>query len=596
MSKSLCHAYSSINLLFKRDLYMTIIVQAGHKTSKSKQVMEKLYERGLSRPNDSYTHKMTSEQVSETLYKVFARENISVANEKIADNIMTDFLLANLDAENWGWESDKNLTSLEYWGQIEPDVGFILVFDHPKRLFDNIETEKLTTDSVDKIVDEWVLYHQGILKILEAGNDRSILIEGQSALQSIPNLNTQLVKIGSNIKLKSAWQIVNTQPIDLDSKKAQDPNFVSELIIDEILKNYPEAINIFNNLLSKANLKISSPIYKTQRPKLVDLIESLGCVQSNTQSIIDEYELKLSVLEQEKSDLVLLADNRKVVSIESRLQTAKNNIQSLEAELKKKTSINSQVNSSANIADIEKENENENELLIVQIHQLQESLERYYEEKEKYSLANIEKILVKKDQENQRLNKELQESNSKRQDLENKLKKIDNKIEEQTQSVNSNIEKEILIVQMYQIQEELERYYIENQKLKNIEVSKSERTIRDLEQQPTHYGAAERIKQDLPYRLGEKIVKAKQPKHIVSLPFVLAKEYSDFQKNEVSVEKLPSIKLYKDAYEAEKIKKQLSYKLGVVVTTEVKSYKGLLSLPFKIVKEVVDFKLKVKAK
>jgi hypothetical protein len=510
---------------------MSIIVQAGHKTSKSKQLMEKLYERGLSRPNDSYTHKMTPEQVSENLYKVLVREDMSSANEKMADNVMIDFLLANLDSENWGWESDKNLASLEYWGQIEPDVRFILVFDHPKRLFDNIETEKLTTESINKIVDEWVSYHQGVLEILEADNSRSILVEGQSALQGIPNVNTQLVRIGSNIKLKSGWQTVNTQPIDLDIKKAQDSNFVSELIIDEILKNYPEAINIFNNLLSKADLKSSSPIYKTQRPKLVDLVESLGCLQSDTQSILDQYELKLNVLEQEKSDLVLLSDNLKVVSdekikdlkmkvastedslkesqdkvvsIESRLQTAKNNIQSLEAELKKKTSINSQVNSSANIADIEKENE----LLIVQIHQLQE---------------------------------------------------------------------------------ELERYYIENKKLKSSEVSKSEQTITDLEQQPNHYGAAERIKQDLPYRLGEKILKAKQPKHIVSLPFVLAKEYSDFQKNELSVEKLPPIELYKDAYEADKVKEHLSYKVGKVLVDSTKSPKKMVTLPKNLSKEVVGF-------
>lgn len=512
---------------------MSIIIQAGHKTSKSKEVMEKLYERGLSRPSNSYTHKMTTEQVSENLYKVLAQENMSSANEKMADNVMTDFLLANLDAENWGWESDKNLASLEYWQKIEPDVGFILVFDHPKRLFDSIETEKLTTESVNKIVDEWVFYHQGILKILEAGNDRSILIEGQCALQSIPNLNTQLVKIGSNIKFKSAWQIVNTQPIDLDSKKAQDSNFVSELIIDEILKNYPEAINIFNNLLNKADLKSSSPIYKTQRPKLVDLVESLGCVQSDTQSIIDEYELKLSVLEQEKSDLVLLADNFKmvsdektkdlkmkvasaedslkksqdrVVSIESRLQNAKNNIQSLEAELKKKTPINSQVNSLANIADIEKENE----LLIAQLHETQDLLEECY-------LKNKELSSVK------------------------------------AKEFNFHTDKVSMSNTMY-------------------------------------YGAADRVKQDLPYRLGKQIIKAKEYKSLIGLPKSLIKEYREFQKDQEKLSSLPSLEDYADYEEVKNVKKHLSYRVGNIVVERIDNPRKILNMPAALIKEIYKFK------
>lgn len=483
---------------------MSIIIQAGHKTSKSKEVMEKLYERGLSRSNDSYTHKMTTEQVSETLYKVLAREGMSSANEKMADNIMIDLLLANLDAENWGWESDKNIVSLEYWQQIEPDVGFVLVFDHPKNVLNNFKSKKITIELLDQVMSDWVSYHQAMLDFFEKNQDTAILIEGGCALKNINSLGVQVKSIAQTLQFKSSWQVISGTATSIESINTNSQlqfNVVTDNIFSEIISKYPEVIKIFNTLLNKASIKNSDLIYKTKRISIDSLVESLSYLE--------------------------------------------------------------------------------------------------FEEEKKSSLANIEKILEQKKQENQRLNREMQESLSKRQVLESEIKKVNNRIEEKArsnQSVNSNIENNLLIVQIHQLQEELERYHIENQKLKNNEVSKSERTIKYLEQKPTHYGAAERVRQDLPYRLGEKIVKAKQPKHIVSLPFVLAKEYIGFQKNKVSVKSLPPIELYKDAYEAEKIKKQLSYKLGVVVTTEVKSYKDLLSLPFKIVKEVVDFKLKVKVK
>lgn len=478
---------------------MSIIIQAGHKTSKSKQLMEKLYERGLSRPADSYTNQMTPEQVSETLYKVLARENMSSANEKMADNVMIDLLLANLDSENWGWESDKNLASLEYWGEVEPDVRFILVFDHPKNVLNNLISEKITIEMLDQIMSDWVSYHQTMLGFFEKNQDKAILVEGVFAIKDINSLGVQLKNIAQTLQLKSSWQVMNGSASSIESSNTKSQlqfNVVKNNIFAEIINKYPEVIEIFNTLLDKASIKNSDLIYKTKRTSLDSLVESLNYLE--------------------------------------------------------------------------------------------------FEEDKKSSLANIEKSLEQKELEAQRLNRELQESNSKRQVLENELKKVSNRIEEKAQSshpVSTDIEKEneLLIVQLHQLQEELERYYIENKKLKSNEVGKSDRTIRDLEQQPTHYGAAERIKQDLPYRLGEKIVKAKQPKHIVSLPFVLAKEYSDFQKSEVKAANLPPIELYKDAYEADKVKEHLSYKVGKILVDSTKSPKKMITMPKNLTKEVVGF-------
>jgi len=511
---------------------MSIIIQAGHKSSKSKQLMEKLYERGLSRPANSYTHKMTPQQVSETLYKVLARENMPSANEKITDKIMIDLLLANLDLENWGWESDKNLTSLEYWGQIESDVRFILVFDHPKNLLNNLKSKKITVELINQVMSEWVSYHQTMLDFFEKNQDTSILIECNCALKNINSLGVEVRSIAKTLQLKSSWQVISRDTKSIGSSNAKSPlqiNVVKDNVFAEIINKYPEAIKIFNTLLDKTSVKDSDLIYKTKRTSLDSLVESLNylafeedkkCYLSNVETTLEQKELEAQRLNRE----------------------------------------------------------------------LQES---------KSSLANIEINLEQKKLEAQRLNGELQDSNSKRKFLENEIKKVNNRIEDKARSnpsVNSNIENSLLMVQIQQLQEELERYYIESQKFKNNEVSKNERPIKDLEKKPTYYGAVERIKQDLPYRLGEKIVNAKQPKNIVSLPFVLTKEYSNFQKNKVSVKSLPPIELYTDAHEAEKIKKQLSYRLGTVVTTEVKSYKGLVSLPYKIVKEIVNFKLKAKVK
>lgn len=258
---------------------MSIIIQAGHKTSKSKEVMEKLYERGLSKPSDSYTHKMTTEQVSETLYKVLARENMLSANEKMADNVMTDFLLANLDAENWGWESDKNLASLEYWQQIEPDVGFVLVFDHPKNILKEFTNETLTADTIDQVMSEWVDYHQKMLEILEVHEDKAILIEGICAADNISKLGEQVKPIASGLNLKKHWQVFKdaTDSVpDNDTDTVNQSNAAIDHINNEILKKYTEVIKLFNTLLNKAAIKSSEPIYRTKQADLTELVTVLN--------------------------------------------------------------------------------------------------------------------------------------------------------------------------------------------------------------------------------------------------------------------------------------------------------------------------------
>ena len=130
--------------------------------------------------------------------------------------------------------------------------------------------------------------------------------------------------------------------------------------------------------------------------------------------------------------------------------------------------------------------------------------------------------------------------------------------------------------------------------MKNNKASKKESNLKDVEKKPTYYGAAERVKQDLPYKIGEKIVKAKKPKDIVSLPFVLVKEYRNFQKNEISSKPLPAIELYKDAYEADRVKEHLSYRVGQVIVNSTKSPKSLVSIPKNLSQEIANFYKKKK--
>ena len=550
---------------------MSIIIQAGYKSSKSKQLMEKLYERGLSRPADSYTHKMTPEQVSETLYKVLVRENMSSANEKMVDNIMTDFLLANLDSENWGWESNKNLTSLEYWGQIEPDVRFILVFDHPSYLLNKVMTIAPTVERVDQAMTEWIAYHQKMLNVLETHQGKTILIEGVCAVDSIGNLGEQIKSITNSLRLKSKWQTefnTITQEHNKSIVSETKANVVADHINTEILKKYPEAIKLFNILLNKASMKSSEPIYKTKQTELNILVEALQYLKN-----------------QEDSSQSLLESTQELNDLRVDNEDKQQRIYALELQRQEVKTESSQI--------------------IRQLHQTQEVLE----EKEQYRKNT--------DNENKMLKLKISELNKIKQDLENKTSTVQKKNEtykvelsqlqqqiKQSHSKHSDNETseqlkqehEMLLKQLHYTQEELEKYYLENQSLasknKIDKQFSTQPVVQPAAVAPVYYGAADRVKNDLPYRLGSQMVKAKKPKDLALLPLALVKEYREFQNTENNRVNLPSLDEYQDIAEADKIKKHLSYRFGNLVVSSTKSPNKILMMPIKLSKEIFDFKRK----
>jgi hypothetical protein len=134
----------------------------------------------------------------------------------------------------------------------------------------------------------------------------------------------------------------------------------------------------------------------------------------------------------------------------------------------------------------------------------------------------------------------------------------------QKQSVNTaktkELEKEnkLLLQQLHQVQEELKRTIRENQKRKNNQHKAAGHL----------YGAADRVKQQLAYRLGARVLK--QLKSFWGTLFLyqaLAWEYWCFRRDQKALkgQALPPIHTYVDAHEAEAVKQHLAYRLGLVV-------------------------------
>ena len=175
-------------------------------------------------------------------------------------------------------------------------------------------------------------------------------------------------------------------------------------------------------------------------------------------------------------------------------------------------------------------------------------------------------------------------------------------------------EREVLLTQLQHVQEELESAFIGKKKLEDdtAQQQKALETLNDTliaVQQEKHAlaeiveshrareaarltGAADRVKQQLGYRLGSTIVRRSRSFNgWLGMPFALIGETRDFQRSKPvrQAAKLPPISEYGDKDEAEKIRQQLSYRLGQTLLKNIRSPIGWIKLPFAMGHEISDF-------
>jgi hypothetical protein len=200
----------------------------------------------------------------------------------------------------------------------------------------------------------------------------------------------------------------------------------------------------------------------------------------------------------------------------------------------------------------------ENELLLSQLHQVQEELERQQQRKQELEVRGAE------------LERQVQTARETQE--KGKLKALGE-------------ENELLLSQLHQVQEELERYYLENQRLK-------QKVPPPKPAGP--YGAADRIKRQLSYRLGAVMIqRSRSFGGWLGMPWALAAEAKAFRADlaqRQADKKAPPIHKYRDAHEAERVKQHLSYRLGSTLIQHGKSPLGWMKLPFAISREVHEFR------
>ncbi|OBW99452.1 hypothetical protein [Gallibacterium anatis] len=414
----------------------------------------------------------------------------------IWNGLFLDLMLSNLDQDMWGWADSNAIEVLNYWAELDPEIKFIFVYDHPSNIFLHSSVEQalsLDANEIDNKLQQWQHYNQKMLALFNQYKSRSVLLCGQQMLDEV---NSAVEKVANTLSaplsLEQQYNVMNVE----DNTEQKQNSALEKFVVNNILQGYKEVANVYEELQNNATL-----------PYLT-LEEQNSAALSAWKDLIKQ-----------KSDL------------DSQKYTIKKNKDRIAELISSTTELSERLNTAQNSFSSQKAN------LELKNHQLQDDLDHSRKNSQELSrqLGNIQEQTTRITTEKEKIAKELQQIKEKNHLLQKELAE-DNKE---------------LLEQVHILQQELEHYFEENQKLK---------------QKPLLFGAPERVKQQLNYQLGAKMIENSRSLFgWLKMPFSLShiqREYKMHKKYNQQQENLPKLEEYQDYVQSEKVKGHLSYQLG----------------------------------
>lgn len=582
------------------------ILVVAHPSAQAQQVFDLLKAAGVQEALPSRREQLSAQALTETLLKAHGlqwrdgqvpTDIESVEASPMWQSLVLDLVLGNMEQPLWAWLDPQAVHLLDLWQQQSEHTVFMLVYDDIENIYQQCLQggTDASPESINTKVQSWVAYNEALLQFHLRNPERSFLVHAKQVAQSAQSYVQQInQRVAAPLELAAGHSTASEEPVDTaeqpTSQRAStelqtqpsattqpSTDGLANWLIEQLVHTQADALQLYEALQAAANLPLTNVAMSAPAADAAALQQAWASFAAaqlqyrSNQQQVQELQQQLQVQAQSMTD------------------AAKHAQSALQAQLKNA--------------------EEENALLLGQLHQVQQELEILYlqgkEDKKNQEALNA-KIKKLKDQFAAETSKVTQLQEQVKVDKENieKFKRQIKTYQEQNISLQNSVtslkvgdkssdpvidfksENELLLIQLHSVQEELEKLYIENVRLKKGQNNYSNKI---------YYGAADRIKNQLSYRLGAILVKNSGSLNgFFSIPFKIRSEVKKFknEKNNIKKIKLPPIESYQDFAEAEKVKKHLSYRLGACMVKNSKNLRGWLGMPWYLWKEVKIFKTK----
>lgn len=319
---------------------MKAIITCGHPYSGFDDVFEQMTSAGLVPAHASRREKMDVASLHEKILQAHDIPPNAPAPQtqlepgKIWQELAVDLFLGNLDHPQWGWADPRSAWLLEFWKEMDQQVRFILVYATPQDTLANMmHAPECTAQEVLQRLQGYHAYNACLLHFFMRNPGRCLLVQQQAAQQ--PGALLQHIQAQWGVTLSTpSTQAMLAHAGGTDELHAPA---VARLVARQLLDRHPQLHALYDELQSVATL-----------PAPGTAAQEAAAPENNAHALLlTDY----MALYRRKAQ----SDDQPPVAEETPLAQAPAHTDSQYAEI-----------------------EEENELLLLQLHQVQEELENYY--------------------------------------------------------------------------------------------------------------------------------------------------------------------------------------------------------------------------
>ena len=381
---------------------------------------------------------------------------------RLWEQLASDIFLANMKSKVWGWADVRSTWLLNYWKDFEPRLKFVLVATAPETMLAHAIMVGEELADIDVIMSTWLTQQQELLRFYHRNTERCVLVDAQDCAVH-PQALVQLCK--------KQWKLaLDTGAAHAAETKATSP--ISQYLANKLCQGYPEVLGLQHEVAATLSH------LATDADTPVDVAGAIS-VQA------------------------LVADYRDLCHANAELlaQHEANALAHAEAMAQREA-----------LGKTQEETKQESELLLLQLHQVQEELETYFlkhqEAQGQLDAANAEvqalqnalqaqqhnaahqvvaavdvraqETIAQLTDERNQLARERDAQTHARQEAAAGYHSALKQLEETKQ------ESELLLLQLHQVQEELEHYFLQHQEVSQQKQAVEARLHKVLACYPDH--------------------------------------------------------------------------------------------------------------
>ena len=368
---------------------------------------------------------------------------------KLWNQLATDLFLPNIHHTVWGWADHQTALLMDYWKEFEPQVCILLVYNSPSDYLAQVLRHDTQADAqkVSNALDDWTRWYTVLLRYFHRHSDYCMLVNSRSAADKPQTfINT----------LASQWQVSGLNSTAVSPACAPAYQHLQAHLIGQLIEPHHPAVALYQEIEGAALSAIWDAAAAVPRADSAwsDWVEARSSLQQITQKYRDIVDVN--------TDLTHERDQFK--SQLDHLQFADVQLVQVNAEMS--------------------ELRQENELLLLQLHQVQEELESYILKNQSLSplaeqieqvnnqleitrsqcdaLADDKAALAQAHLAMRTENVELVQQIYR---LQEQLNEVSKSNETSSELAGLRKENELVLLQLHQVQEELESYILKNQSL-----------------------------------------------------------------------------------------------------------------------------------